>query len=284
MDGYPNLLAALPQPEPNHPDWFAPGEGVSALEALGFRFAPGGIHLSKTMMLAELRAVIVGVAAPQPGEVERAVVTENLLAKATGTARRLALSRLNTLYGITKAVPVQTVALHLWRRSQAGQPLLALLCALAREPLLRDTAAVVLAAPVGAPVRWPDLAAALTARHPGRYSPKMLKSLAQNCASSWTQSGHLSGKVAKRRTLAEPSPEAAAYAALLGELANFGGPALLSSPWMAVLDRSEADLLSLLRRAESIGLARVRAGGGVVQISARRPMAEVLGVPDLAHG
>jgi hypothetical protein len=284
MDGYPNLLAALPQsePEPIHLDWFAAGDGVGALEPLGFRFAPGGVHLSKTMMLAELRAVMDGVAAPQPGEVERAVIIDNLLAKATGTARRLTLSRLNTLYGIARALPVQRVALCLWPRSQSGRPLLALLCALAREPLLRDTAAVVLSAPVGAPVRWPDLAAALTARHSGRYSPKMLKSLAQNCASSWTQSGHLRSNVAKRRTLAEPSPEAAAYAALLGELAGFGGPALLKSPWMAVLDRSEADLLSLLRRAESIGLARVRAGGGVVQISARRPLAEVLEVPELA--
>ena len=80
---------------------------------------------------------------------------------------------------------------------------------------------------------------------------------------------------------AEPSPEAAAYAALLGELAGFGGPALLRSPWMAVLDRSESDLISLLRRAESTGLARIRAGGGVVQIDARHPLAENLGVPQL---
>ena len=280
MDGSHSLFAALPHS--NHLDWFLPGGRVAAPEPLGFRFAPGGVHLSKTMMLAELRAVMGAVAAPQPTEVERAVITDNILAKPTGTARRLALARLITLYGVTKPLPVQTVALRLWRRSQPGRPLLALLCALAREPLLRTTAAVVLAAPIGAAVRWPDLAAALTVEYPSRYSPKMLKSLAQNCASSWTQSGHLRGKVAKRRSLAEPSPEAAAYAALLGELAGFGGPALLRSPWMAVLDRPESDLMSLLRRAESVGLARVRAGGGVIQISARRPMADILGVPELA--
>ena len=280
MDGHSNLVAALPQP--GHPDWFAPGVRPAALERLGFRYAPGGVHLSKTMMLAELRGVMDGVATPQPAEIERAVITDNILAKATGTARRLALSRLITLYGLAKAFPIQAVALRLWRRSQSGRPLLALLCALVREPLLRDTAGVVLAAPLGASVRWPDLAAAVTAHHPGRYSPKMLKSLAQNCASSWTQSGHLRGKVAKRRALVEPSPDAAAYAALLAELAGFGGPALLGSPWMAVLDRSEDDLLSLLRRAELTGLVRVRAGGGVVQISARRAMAESLEVAELA--
>jgi hypothetical protein len=282
MDGHINLVATLPQQ--NGLAWFARDGRVAALGLLGFRFAPGGVHLSKTMMLAELRAALDGADGGGLTKVERAVLVGNVLAKPTGTARRLALSRLNTLYGINKALPVQAAALQLWERTESGRPSLALLCTLAREPLLRDTGAVILSAPVATPIRWPDLAAALEARHPGRYSPKMLKSLAQNCASSWTQSGHLKGKVAKRRSAAEPSPEATAYAALLGELAGFGGPALLQSPWMAVLDRAETDLLSLLRRAESIGLVRVRAGGGVVQISARRPMAEVLGVPELADG
>lgn len=235
-------------------------------------------------MLTELRAVMDSVGGAPIAEVERAVVIDNVLGKSTGTGRRLALSRLNTLYGITKALPIQAAWLRLWPRAPSGRPLIALLCALAREPLLRDTAPVVLGAPVGTPIRWPDLAAMLQAQHPGRYSPKSMKSLAQACASSWTQSGHLRGRVAKRRSPAEPSPEVAAYAALLGELAGFGGPALLQSPWMAALDRSESDLLSLLRRAEAIGLTRVRAGGGVIQISTRRPMAEILEVPELADG
>lgn len=254
------------------------------LTLLGFRWAPGGVHLSKTMMLAELRAVMDATRAAQPAEVERAVLVDNVLAKQTGSARRLALEHLNVLYGLTRPLPIQAAALDIWRRSEAGRPLLALLCAFAREPLLRDTATVVLSAPIGAPIRWPDLAAVLEARHPGRYSTKSMKSLAQACASTWTQSGHLRGRVAKYRSLAEASPEAASYAALLGELAGFGGPALLQSPWMAALDRCPSDALLLLRRAESAGLTRVRAGGGVIQISTRRPMAEVLGIPELANG
>ncbi|MHB1872869.1 MAG: hypothetical protein ACYCT1_18760 [Steroidobacteraceae bacterium] len=234
------------------------------------------------MMLAELATVLDRLPVSDAAEVERAIVVDNLLGKPTGSARRLALARLNTLYGILTPRPVQLAALRLWPRNVAGRPVLALLCALAREPLLRQSARPVLDAHPGASVRWPDLASAILAEYPGRYSPKMLKSLAQNCVSSWTQSGHLQGRVNKRRRLADPSPEAAAYAALLGSLAGFGGPALLRSPWMRLLDRSEADLLSLLRRAESAGLARVRAGGGVVQIDVRRPMAQLLEVPDLA--
>jgi hypothetical protein len=214
--------------------------------------------------------------------VRQAVLVDNVLGKATGAARRLALARLNTLYGVSTPLPMQTAALRLWPRNAAGRPILALLCTLAREPLLRRTAAAVLGAPFGTSVRWPDLAVEVEAAYPGRYSAKMMKSLAQNCASTWTQSGHLKGKVNKRRAVADPSPESAAYAALLGTMAGFGGPALLRSPWMLVLDRSEADILSLLRRAEAVGLAHVRAGGGVIQIGIRRPMAQFLEVPELA--
>ena len=266
------------------PDWFADPLDHKESIALGFRHEPGGIHLSKTMMLTDLQLVLDKLEGPDTTTVEDAILSENLLGKPTGTARKLVLSRLNTLYGIKNPLPLQAAMLKLWTRSSTGRPLLALLCSLAREPLLRDTAALILGTPQGAPLRWPELAATISAQHPGRYSPKMLKSLAQNCASTWTQSGHIRGKVSKRRWLAEPVAEVAAYAALLGSLAGFGGPALLASPWMRVLDRSEADLLNLLRRAEAAGLIQLRAGGGVVQVNVRRPLAQVLGVPALADG
>ncbi len=234
------------------------------------------------MMLDELQQILGVSGLHEAAAVQDAILIRNILSKPTGTARKLVLSRLNTLYGIKTPLPVQSAMLQLWTHHAAGHPMLALLCALAREPLLRDTAGVVLNAPRGSAVRWPDLAASLAARHSGRYSQKMLKSLAQNCASSWTQAGHLKGKVAKRRSLAEPTAQAAAYAALLGSLAGFGGPALLASPWMRVLDRPEAELLSLLRRAEAAGLLQLRAGGGVIQLNVRRQLAQVLGVPALA--
>jgi hypothetical protein len=263
-------------------EWFARGGAESGVEAFGFRLGAGGVHLTKTMMLAELFAISNMVPSSDPMVVEEAVLGNNLLGKPTGRARRLALSRLNALYGILKPRPIQIAALRLWPRNATGRPLLALLCALAREPLLRQSAAPVLDAAIGSSVRWPELASAILAEYPDRYSPKMLRSLAQNCASSWTQSGHLEGRVKKRRRRADPSPEAAAYAALLGSIGGFGGPALLRSPWMRVMDRSEADLLTLMRRAEAVGLARVNAGGGVIQIDVRRPMAQLLEIPDLA--
>jgi hypothetical protein len=272
-----------PEPSSSNLKWFAASIQFGALETLGFRLGPGGVHLSKTMMFSELAKVCDHVPRADPSAVKQAVLYDNILGKRTGKARRLALAGLNSLYGILSSQPIHRALLRLWCRNSTGRPLMALVCALAREPLLRQSAQPVLEAPPGTSLRWPDLAAAIAAAHPHQCSPKMMKSLAQNCASSWTQSGHLRGRVNKRRTLVEPCAEAAAYAALLGSLAGFGGPVLLQSPWMRLLDRSDADLLLLLRRAEATGLVRVRAGGGVVQIDVRRPMAEALEVPELAH-
>ena len=283
MDAALTTLDPAAAPRPAF-DWFATPEDASTAAALGFRFAPGGVHLSKTMMLSELTAVFDATPALEPAAIEQAILVDNVLAKRTGTARRLALAHLNTLYGIVRPRPVQSVLLRLWPRNAIGRPLLVLLCSLAREPMLRATAGAVLPVPVGTAVRWSDLGAALDPRLRDRYSPKTLAALAQRCASSWTQSGHLRGRVNKRRRLAEPSPETTAYAALLGAIAGFGGPALLRSPWMRVLDRSEWELLNLLRRAESMGLARVKVGGGVIQIEVRQPMAEMLEVPEIADG
>jgi hypothetical protein len=264
--------------------WFQLPRDDVELTRLGFRLAPGGVHLSKTMMLAELVTLFNAATPAVTDAIQTLVLEGNILGKRTGAARRLALARLNTLYGIQTPNPIAAVLAKLWYRRTEGQPLLALLAALAREPLLRDSADAVLPVPLGVPVRWPDIAAKLERKHPGRYSPKMLKSLAQNCASTWTQAGHLAGKVRKRRSSPTATPEAAAYAALLGTLASFGGPALLASPWMRTLGRSEAELLNLLRTADGAGLLRLRAAGGVVEINVRRAMAENLGVPEIVYG
>ena len=160
------------------------------------------------------------------------------------------------------------------------RPLLALLTALARDPLLRDGAAAVLDASPGERVRWPDIAATFEAANPSRLSEKMAKSLAQNAASSWTQAGFLKGAVRKERVRTNPTPSVAAYAALLSSLCGFGGHRLLESRWMSVLDRQMEDRLALLRQAEGLGLIRVRSAGDVLEIDVRRPMAEQLGVPE----
>src|SRR5204863_2440819 len=139
----------------------------------------------------------------------------------------------------------------------AGRPMLALLCALARDPTLRDGASAVLTAAPGEQVRWPAIAAAFEQENPDRLKEKMGKSLAQNAASTWTQAGFLAGAVRKRRVRAHATPAAAAYAALIAGYCGFGGRRLVESRWLDVLDRPIEDRIALLRQAEGLGLVRV---------------------------
>ena len=232
------------------------------------------------MMLAELTAVLAGGAADRPVD---AIMRDNLLGKPSIHARRAALYRLRQLYGIGDGAPICAVLHRLWQRDPNGRPMLALLCALARDPPLRDGAAAVLDAALGERVRWPAIAAAFEARNPGRLGEETAKSLAQHAASSWTQAGFLKGAVRKERVRARPTPAVAAYAALIAGLCGFGGMRLLESRWLDVLDRPIEDRLALLRRAEGLGLARVREVGDVLDIDVAHPMARTLEVPELVQ-
>jgi len=248
--------------------WLFALRGLPAAKRAGIKVSGGGAHQSKTMMLRELEALLASAEHRGLDESVGAATAENLLGKASASASESSIRHLTSLYGLSSVPAVTRALIQLWRQADEGRPHLALLCALARDPLLRDTAALVLQTRPGDTLTSGDFEAVLERAHPGRFSPAMRRSLAQNCASSWAQSGHLAGKVKKVRHQINATPEAAAYATLLASLAGFGGPAILTSPWFAVLDASSEEQLGLLRRAQGRGLVRIRSAGGVFDLEA----------------
>ena len=72
-----------------------------------------------------------------------AVIEDNCLGKRTAANRKLSFQRLTELYGLNAQVVLFRVLRDLWGRHETSRPLLALLLALARDPLLRATATVV---------------------------------------------------------------------------------------------------------------------------------------------
>ena len=260
--------------------WFQASTDPSRLSTFGFRLSGGGAHQSKTMMLHELDALLTAPHATGE-ELKHSAIEENRMGKSTANTRRLTFRHMSSLYGFMEQPPLTKVFLKLWEYDNDGHRLQALLMSLARDPILRETAAVVLTGSVGQNLQRPLFEAALSSAYPNRFSEKTIRSVAQNCASTWTQSGHLLGSIRKVRGRVSPTPSAVALAALLATVAGFGGPAILSSIWMQVLDLSPDQALDHLRRAEAVGLARVRSAGEVTEISIWQPMAATLGVRDL---
>ncbi len=248
----------------------------------GFRFSGGGAHQSKTMMFRELEALIEA-GASTPEQFRTAAIDENAIGKTTSSTRRLTFRHLASLYGLLDQPPLTKALFKIWAKDVKGHRLQALLVALARDPLFRITAPTIMLGSSGQSMQYPLLQDAIFAAYPERFSDKTLRSLAQNCAASWTQSGHLNGAVKKLRQRVKPTAATVAFATLIATASGFGGPAILDSGWIRILDLKPEQALDALRRAEASGMARVRSAGDVTEISVGQAMARVLGVPELEH-
>jgi hypothetical protein len=236
--------------------------------AAGFSNRPIGTHTGKTMMLPELRLLLAAVPGPVAFEdYQRAVVEDNALEKSTAANRSNTLMYLKQLYGLRPDIPVFVAMRELWTAKPADPPLLALLCACARDVLLRSTVATVLGTELGALVSAADLSTGIAETFPGRYSAATLRNLGQNIASSWTQAGLLVGAKDKRRSAPAVHVSAVVYALYLGHLEGFAGPALLGTRWTQPFGMGEAELRLTAESAARSGWLEYRSSGGMTEMT-----------------
>ena len=198
----------------------------------GFVNSTAGTHGSRTIILAELRALLAARPASSTIEAYRvAVVDDNVLLKRTVTTRRESFRRLRELYALTPDTLLFYALRELWDADIEAQPLLALLCACARDALLRGTVELILTALPHASVTPEQLSAAVDDSFPSRYSSTTLANVGRHAASSWQQSGHLEGRLRKTRARAPSHPSSVAYALLLGYLCGVRGEGLFHTMW-----------------------------------------------------
>jgi hypothetical protein len=234
--------------------------------AAGFRDGARGTHTSRTMMLAELAAVLRADSA----DCERAIIEDNILGKLTMSGRVLSLQRLRELYGLDNTAAIYKVLRALWKKEPGSLPQLAILAALARDPLLRATAKPVLGLAAGSELMRDTVRHAVSSVVGARLNTATLDKVIRNAASSWSQSGHLEGRTFKRRRRISATPTAAAFAIWLAQKAGFTGVDLLSNCWISILDADGAALDALIERARASGLLDVRQLGSRREINAAR--------------
>src|SRR5438309_3395010 len=124
-----------------------------AAAGFGFAVSPIGTHSSKTMMLREM-SLLIGASddGATYADLHLLAVEENVILKSTLSNRKEVLKRLRELYGLRREITLYRALRDLWPYAGAEQPLLAFLCAAARDPLLRATAPLMLEQPEGAAV------------------------------------------------------------------------------------------------------------------------------------
>jgi len=228
---------------------------------------PVGTHSSRTIMVAAV-SQLFAVSAPSTPyeELRRLVLDENVLQKTSAAGRWETFRRLRELYALDPSVLVYRGLRFFWSLAPEEQPLLALLCALARDPVLLASASLVLSTAHGAALAKRDMEAHLAAAFPGRYSVEVLAGMTRRILSSWTQSGHLSGRSRKVRAAPKTGPASAAYALLLGHLEGARGDLLFDTSWMATLDTSTSQARMLAQEASRRGWINYLRAGNVVEI------------------
>jgi len=195
-------------------------------------------------------------------EFRHAVVEDNVLGKRTATTREHAIRKLKALYGLDPTIPVYRVLRRIWTNDAEGHPLLALLCAVARDPLLRASVDVVVDARLGLEVTSATLATTVRAS----FSSATRDAIVSHLVSTWTAAGFLAGGTVRTRTRAHATPGAAAYALALGFMEGGRGSLLLSTPWTRLLDRAPDEVLALVQQAARRGWLEYRAAGNVMDI------------------
>ena len=242
--------------------------------------AAGGPSISQTIMVSSLqRLLLVVPPTGAPEDYRLAVVDENVLAKQTTGSREWAFRRLRQFYGLDPQVLLFRALRDLWTDDIEGQPLLAMLCALARDPVLRASSGVILDSKYGSEVTPADFDAAIEETFPGRYKDNTRLTTAQKVASSWHQSGHLclETRTRKIRCKAHATPADLAYALLLGHLEGIRGQALFETIWAKVLDHPKSQLMDLALGASQRGLLEFRSAGGVVDVGFRELLRPIEG-------
>ena len=240
-----------------------------AITSSGTKHRLAGAHTARTMMLAELDALLRSVGtSPQSRESYRiAIIEKNCLAKRSVKSRVLSYRHLVDLYGLDASQLVFVGLLRFWNQEEPANPLIALCAALARDGLLARLAPFVWQFAPGTAISRVALEEQIERAAPERFSPATRKSIAQNVRSTLTQSGHLVGKVNKRRQQPDPSAASMAYALFLSHVEGARGPALFRTPYVLAQDVPTEQAIQFAELAARRGWLHFKHVGDVMEVS-----------------
>ena len=241
---------------------------LTLLANFGFSFGYGGVHLARTMMLADLETLLAYIDQPNapPQEYWYGICEENCLRKRSSKTRKLTYGHLVSLYALDPRYPLFRALRFFWSRDLEGHPLLALLCAYARDSILRVTAPFFLQITEETLIDRTSLQEYIDNLSPGRFSPATLQSTARNLSATWTQSGHLKGRSQKFRAQASPTAGSVSLALLLGYVAGMRGEALFQSEYAKLLDCSSDNAIVLAGEASRRGWLILKRVGSVIEV------------------
>lgn len=237
------------------------------MERFGFVFDEGGVLLARTMMVDDLTQILeYSREYTTQAQFAEAIEGDNILGKRSAQARKLATRHLSKLYGLDSRIPLFRAFRFLWDREVEGRRLLCLLVAYSRDAILRCSVPFIFNLQPNEPFVREELEDFIDELQPGRFSRATLKSTSQNIAGTWTQSGHLVGRVKKARHMITATPASVALALLLGFVAGERGELLFECEHVKLLDCAPTKALELAECAARQGWINFKRIGSVVEV------------------
>lgn len=234
----------------------------------GFKFEKGGAHTARTIMLDEMELLLYRV--PQldadSNEYYSKIVDDNCLEKRSNKSRILTYRHMADLYTLDQNYVLFRALRYFWIRDEKSHPLLLLLCAYARDSILRSAVPFILNYKSGEIIKRDALEAHIDNLEPNRFSPATLKSVAQNINSSLTKSGHLNGRTIKIRSKTNASTGSMAYALLLSYLGGNRGQTLFTTNYLKLLECTFDQAIELTQEASRKGWLVFKHVGDVIEV------------------
>jgi hypothetical protein len=223
------------------------------------------VHSSRTIMVTELEKIMDF--SIESGDFFGAL-RENVFGKKSSDGIQKTGNYLRRLYGFEKNDPAFMAFLYFWKSADSNEkPLLALVYAVNRDYLLRESMDVIINTRIGEKAAIEEFETCIEKMHPNQYSPKTRKSMAQNIASSWKQAGFITGKVKNIRTTPQVTFKAVAFAMLLSYLGGERGDFIMHSLSVNALCLSEAKIRELTIEASKRDYLQYQYAGSVTVLS-----------------
>jgi hypothetical protein len=219
------------------------------------------------MMLDELTILCKTLPAESTmADYKKAVIDDNVLGKPTFSSRQKTFTHLKSLYGLDTKLALFRVLRKLTETDVSPLPILAMICAYCRDPQLRQSFELVDSLRLGEILLRAKMETHFAVASPGRFSKSMKESLSRNVNTSWTVSGHLTGKMAKKRSFPKPQFTATVYAMFAGYLLGLRGEILINSVFARLVAQDSATIQSHLATGAARGWLRYRSAGGIMEI------------------
>lgn len=226
----------------------------------------GGIHLKRSMMSSEL-AILLDYSdhLQNPTDYEKVIIEDNILKKSTTSGRNATFKYLREHYTFSQSDNLFLVLRRMTKYDPSTIPLMACLYSIHRDTIFRCSADYIFLLRPGMTITSQNIADFLNPIIGDRYSFNTLRSLSQNIGASWTQSGHLVGKVKKTRSKVKTTWSVAAFAFVIGFLNGHRGTGLFDTIWTRVLDVERQELEDLAFQASRHGVFDFKASGDVIE-------------------